>query len=92
MANGHHTKTLPTELGAPAFVAAWRSRALVVGAIFSVIAIILGFLSKDGWNHFLRAWLVGLMLTFGFAVGGMALLMVQWLSGGKWGTAGSPSA
>ncbi|WP_446745101.1 hypothetical protein [Silvibacterium acidisoli] len=85
MANGHHAKTLPAELNAPAFVAGWRMKALAVGAAFSVIAIILGFLSGDGWNHFLRAWLVGLMLCFGFAVGGMALLMVQYLSGGKWG-------
>jgi hypothetical protein len=28
----------------------------------------------------LRAWLLGLMLTFGFAVGGLALLMVQYCS------------
>jgi hypothetical protein len=27
----------------------------------------------------------GLMLTFGWAVGGLALLMVQYCSGGKWG-------
>jgi ABC-type microcin C transport system permease subunit YejE len=33
----------------------------------------------------LRAWLLGLMLTFGFAVGGLALLMVQYCTGGKWG-------
>src|SRR5580658_5716969 len=85
MDNRHHAKTLPRDLSAPAFVAGWRSRALVVGAIFTVIAVILGFLSGDGWSHFLRAWLLGLMITFGFAVGGMALLMVQYLSGGKWG-------
>ena len=36
-------------------------------------------------DHFLRAWVLGLMLTFGFAVGGLALLMVQYCSGGKWG-------
>ena len=33
----------------------------------------------------LRAWLLGLMMTFGFSVGGLALLMVQYCSGGKWG-------
>jgi ABC-type microcin C transport system permease subunit YejE len=27
----------------------------------------------------------GLVLTFGWAVGGLALLMVQYCSGGKWG-------
>jgi ABC-type microcin C transport system permease subunit YejE len=33
----------------------------------------------------LRAWLLGLMLTFGWSVGGLALLMVQYCTGGKWG-------
>ncbi|MGB0121789.1 MAG: hypothetical protein WA419_05280 [Silvibacterium sp.] len=81
----HHAKTLPTNLGAPAFVNIWRTRALMIGVIFSVLAVILGFLSGDHWNHFLRAWLHGFMICFGFCCGGMCLLMVQYLSGGKWG-------
>jgi hypothetical protein len=85
MAHGYHEKTLPADLSAPAFVNGWRRKALIIGVVFSVLAIILGFLSGDGWNHFLRAWLMGFMLTFGFCCGGMALLMVQYLSGGKWG-------
>ena len=36
-------------------------------------------------DHVLRAWVLGLMLTFGWSVGGLALLMVQYCSGGKWG-------
>ncbi|MDR3755095.1 MAG: hypothetical protein P4K93_16725 [Terracidiphilus sp.] len=84
-----YTKQLPAELGAPAFVDAWKSRALVIGAIFAVIAVILGFLGQAedglGWDHFLRAWTLGTMLTWGLAVGGLALLMVQYCSGGKWG-------
>ncbi len=89
MAHETHAKTLPAELGAPAFVDGWKTRALVIGAIFSVIAVILAFLGQAqdqlGWDHFLRAWLLGLMMTFGFSVGGLALLMVQYCSGGKWG-------
>jgi hypothetical protein len=81
----HHAKTLPADLSAPAFVKTWRSRALVIGIIFTVIAVILGFLSGDGWNHFLRAWLHGYMMCFGMCGAGMAFLMVQYLSGGKWG-------
>lgn len=81
----HHAKTLPASLAAPAFVDIWRKRALVIGVVFSVLAVILGFLSGDHWNHFLRAWLHGYMMCFGFCCGGMALLMVQYLSGGKWG-------
>ena len=89
MAHETHSKTLPANLSAPAFVDGWRSRALLVGAIFTVIAVILAFLGQAqdqlGWDHFLRAWVLGTMVTFGLAVGGLAMLMVQYCSGGKWG-------
>ena len=85
MANGYHAKTLPRDLNAPAFVDVWRTRALIVGVVSSVIAIILGFLSGDSWNHFLRGWLHGYMMCFNFCLGGMLLLMLQYLTGGKWG-------
>jgi hypothetical protein len=79
-----HAKTLPSELGAPAFVDGWMTRALAIGLIFSVIAA--GLAVADGSvDHVLRAWLLGMVLTFGFSVGGLALLMVQYCSGGKWG-------
>jgi hypothetical protein len=83
---GHeaNAKTLPAELGAPAFVDAWKTRALITGAVFSLIAAGLAF-ADGSIDHVLRGWLLGLMLTFGWAVGGLALLMVQYLSGGKWG-------
>jgi hypothetical protein len=80
-------KQLPRELGAPEFVDGWQRRALIVGLAFSIVAAGLGFADGCGFDvdHVLRAWLLGLMLTFGFAVGGLALLMVQYVSGGKWG-------
>ncbi len=84
-----HAKQLPADLSAPAFVDGWRNRALVAGVIFSAIAVVLGFLGQAqdqlGWDHFLRAWTLGTMWTWGLAVGGLALLMVQYCSGGKWG-------
>ncbi len=84
-----HAKALPAELAAPAFVDGWRNRALMIATVFAAIAVILGFLGQAedglGWDHLLRAWVLGLMLTFGFAVGGLAMLMVQYCSGGKWG-------
>ncbi len=79
-----HAKTLPADLGAPAFVDGWTKRALIVGVIFSVIAAILAF-ADGSVDHVLRAWVLGLLLTFGWTVGGLALLMVQYCSGGKWG-------
>lgn len=84
MAHGHNTKTLPADLSAPAFVDGWRSRALIVGVLFSILSGILAVLDHS-YDHTLRAWLLGYMICFGFAVGGLALLMVQYLSGGKWG-------
>ncbi|HUV68215.1 MAG TPA: hypothetical protein VMW15_01040 [Terracidiphilus sp.] len=84
-----HAKALPADLSAPAFVDGWKTRALIVGAVFSVAAVVLALLGQGqdqlGWDHFMRAWVLGLLLTFGFAVGGLALLMVQYCTGGKWG-------
>ena len=77
-------KELPQELGAPAFVDGWKRRALVIGLVSSVVAALLAVADRS-IDHVLRAWLLGLMLTFGFAVGGLALLMVQYVTGGKWG-------
>jgi hypothetical protein len=59
-------------------------RALITGGVFSFIAAGLA-LADHSINHVLRGWLLGLMLTFGWAVGGLALLMVQYVTGGKWG-------
>jgi hypothetical protein len=84
MAHESHTKTLPADLSAPAFVDGWRRRAVLVGGTFSVVAALLAF-ADGSINHFMRAWVLGLMLTFGWAVGGLAMLMVQYCSGGKWG-------
>jgi hypothetical protein len=89
MGHENHAKTLPADLSAPAFVDGWRTRALTVGAISLLVAVGLAFLGQAqdglGWSHFLRGWLLGMVLTFGWAVGGLALLMVQYVSGGKWG-------
>ncbi|HUH63100.1 MAG TPA: hypothetical protein VLZ50_08895 [Terracidiphilus sp.] len=88
MAHGSK-KTLPADLSAPPFVEVWKKRAYMVCGIFLVIAAIFAVLDyaagQNPWDHILRAWLLGLMECFGFSVGGLALLMVQYCSGGKWG-------
>ena len=38
-----------------------------------------------GKAHMLRAYLVGFMICFSFAGGGLVMLMLQYVSGGKWG-------
>src|ERR1035438_5648013 len=84
MAHESHANTLPADLSCPALVDGWKTRALTVGAIFSVIAAGLAF-ADGSIDHVMRAWVLGLMLSFGWCVGGLALLMVQYCSGGKWG-------
>ena len=79
-----HAKTLPADLNAPTFVRGWQARALVVAVLFTVTAVVLATLDHSA-EHIYRAWVVGLMLCFGFCVGGLAMLMLQYVSGGKWG-------
>ena len=89
MSHGSHAKTLPADLSAPLFVNTWRRKALTVAVIFAVLGAIMAFLAAtmnhDGIEHLLRSYLMGFMLCLGFCLGGMALLMTQYLTGGKWG-------
>ncbi|HEY6412323.1 MAG TPA: hypothetical protein VIX42_01465 [Edaphobacter sp.] len=57
---------------------------LIVAVVAAAISLIFAF-TPAGRNHLLRAYLMGYMTCFGFAGGGLALLMVQHVSGGKWG-------
>ena len=91
MANESFSKGLTSTVGAPAFVDLWRRRALRAGLVFSILAVILALLAQKldqpalGWDHVMRGWLEGFVGCFGLCLGGMSLLMVQYLSGGKWG-------
>jgi hypothetical protein len=85
---GHHDhygpRPLPATLDAPEIVSVWRTRALIVAAIAIVLTIPFAF-THEGKNHILRAYLLGYMTCFGFAGGGLVMLMLQYVSGGKWG-------
>ncbi len=88
MAHDTHARHTPTRFPPswarrPLSMAGGRARLMVAG-IFAVVAAVLAFLDQS-IDHVLRAWVLGLMLTFGWTVGGLALLMVQYCSGGKWG-------
>jgi hypothetical protein len=87
-AGGHHDyhgpKTLPASLAAPEILSAWRMRALIVFVVATLLSVAFAF-SHEGKNHILRAYLMGYMICFSFAGGGLVLLMLQYVSGGKWG-------
>jgi hypothetical protein len=80
----HGPNALPTILGAPEVVAVWRMRALIVAVIFGLISLVFLFV-PGGHGHLLRAYLMGYMTIFNFCGGALAFLMVQYVSGGKWG-------
>jgi hypothetical protein len=80
----HGPRLLPSTLDAPGVLVAWRLRALIVAAVFGLLSLVFVFTS-EGRNHLLRAYLMGYMTCFNFAGGGLVLLMLQYVSGGKWG-------
>jgi hypothetical protein len=85
LGHAHHgPRTLPAVLAAPDVVLAWRTRAAVVSVVFGLISLVfLG--TPEGRNHLLRAYLMGYMTCFNFTGGALVFLMVQYVSGGKWG-------
>lgn len=56
--------------------------ALLVGAAFLVLLLIGAFINRD---QFFRSYLIGFTFWTGIAVGSLALLMLQHLTGGGWG-------
>jgi hypothetical protein len=84
-AHAHHgPRTLPAVLDAPAVVAVWRTRLLLVCAAATLVSLLF-FLAPSGPVHLIRAYVLGFMICFGFAGGGLVLLMLQYVTGGKWG-------
>src|SRR5215471_15080882 len=60
-----------------------RTRGLVLGAI-GLAGMGIGFAMFDR-SFFMQSYLIGFMFWIAVTVGSMAVLMVQYLSGGAWG-------
>jgi len=85
LGHAHHgPRTLPAVLAAPDVVLTWRTRAAIVAVVFGLISLVFLFV-PGGREHLLRAYLMGYMTCFNFTGGALAFLMVQYVSGGKWG-------
>ena len=67
---------------APADLDARRSRALTVGLGGLAVCALGFFVAPD---QLFRAWLIAYLLFLGIALGSMALMMIQHVSGGAWG-------
>lgn len=82
------TRILPQDYAPPALIDRFRSRSLVVGAVFAVVVLALAFTLQNGWVLFLRGWLFAFMFWLGLTLGSLVLLMLQYTSGGNWGRVG----
>lgn len=59
----------------------WATIAGVVG----LVGCVLGIFIDHGLDQFFRSWLIGYVLWWGVALGSLAVLMLQYTTGGAWG-------
>ena len=71
-----------TAYTAPPEVAHFAQRGLIIGVV-SLVWVLLGVLSDR--TQFFHSYLIGYLFWTGVAVGSLALLMLQHLTGGGWG-------
>jgi hypothetical protein len=72
---------LPEDYMAPEDSARWQSTALIVGVVALAISVAGGFSNP---TQFFRSYLIGFLFWLGIALGSLALLMLQYLTGGDW--------
>ncbi len=67
---------------APPDIGRWQQRALIVGAIFTVLFALGAFLDRAQFFH---SYLVAYLFWTGISLGSLAILLLQHLTGGAWG-------
>lgn len=79
------TRVTPADFAPPALITRFRTKTMFVGVLAAAVAIVWGFLNP---TMFLRAYLVGFMFWLGVSLGSLALLNLQYTTGGHWGALG----
>lgn len=77
-------RTNGSEFVAPEITQTIYQRSLGVGLLFGVVSLIAAIF-PDTRVQFFRSYLLGFMLWLGITLGSMAILMIQHMTGGKWG-------
>ena len=65
----------------------WRTIALGIGGIGSIVILVIALLFPEQREDALRAWLLGFIFWGGIGIGGLGILLLQYLTGGAWGIA-----
>jgi hypothetical protein len=73
------------EFKAPAVIDTMYQRSLGVGILFGAVSLGVVAAFQTQRDEFFHAYLLGFMLWLGVALGSMALLMIQHMTGGMWG-------
>ena len=80
MNNKHiNYSAMPSEFGR------WRTVALGIGGLGSIIILGIALLVPEMREQALRSWLLGFIMWCGISVGSLGLLILQYLTGGAWG-------
>ena len=80
--SNHTVELRASDFAVPPDTPRWQSRALMVGIAGVIFCIIGAILNRQ---QFMRGYLIAYMFWNGLTIGCMAMLMLQYLSGGLWG-------
>jgi hypothetical protein len=70
------------DYSAPTEVGRWQQRALIVGVVLTLLLAVGAFLDRAQFFH---SYLVAYLFWTGIALGSLAILLLQHLTGGAWG-------
>ena len=73
------------DFAAPEQIGRWRTLALGAGGILSVIILVYAVIVPGQLEQALRSWLLGFIFWCGIGIGGLGILLLQYLTGGAWG-------
>ncbi len=74
-----------SDFTAPEQIGRWRTLALGVGGILSIVILVYALIVPEQLESTLRAWLLGFIFWGGIGLGCLGILLLQHLTGGAWG-------
>ena len=70
---------------APEEINRWRTFALGIGGLLSIIILVIAAIFPEQREQALRSWLLGFIFWGGIGIGCLGVLILQYLTGGAWG-------